>query len=646
MNYKKLYSIKILWPLSIAVMFAVIIFMIAYSYHLLATQASDAVAVNMAGRQRMLSQKMTKEILEYELVKESSLLKGIKKTVTLFDSSLNALKNGDASMGIENPPVSEDIKKELQLLEEEWKPFYDAVSTILEGGDPGSVSVALDYIRQHNISLLKQANALTQAFTLNAKDKIALFKEFLVFMFCAGFIFLCVVLWFTHTALRPLGRIVTSAFAIARGSFDQVVAPEGPQELRELAKAFNAFTASITGLLSTTTSQMGIQEDLKEMLGKSRDKILKFGELTVEYTGNINELSTQSAEDMNMLASSMNDMTTAANEISNSVAATAAKVADVREEAASASDTIARLAESSGRIGDIIQVINNIASQTNLLALNATIEAARAGEAGKGFAVVANEVKELARQTAEATTEITGMVETIQKETGGAVGAVNLIADKIEEVNDLSNTIASATEEQTATISEINFNIERATGAVQDVSSRITDMAEHATEFDLIRKDLSAIDTSMVFVVEEGRMLAGQFNVSPGLSDSIVASVSEQFKVKFLIHQHLQWKNGVIDGIIRGVRPAVQSDANRCGLGKFISQYRPSDRNVSALLEQLKPVHSELHAAVGVIGDMFDKGEDREAVMQFFTEKTVPLLEEVVGYLNRWISITSEKDMS
>lgn len=646
MDYKKIYSIKVLWPLSIAVMFAVISFMIVYSYHLLAVQSSDAAAVNMAGRQRMLSQKITKEILEYSLTRENSLLIGIKKTVTLFDNSLNALKNGDASMGIENPPVSEEIDKELQLLEKEWKPFYDAVRTILEGGGSGSVSsVEVDYIRQHNIPLLKQADALTHAFTINAESKISAFKRFLIFMFCVGFIFLCIMMWFTQTALLPLKRIVASAFAMARGSFDKIVAPEGPQELRELAEAFNAFTASITGFLSTFSSQLGIQEEVRGIVGKAGGKILKFGELNIEYTENIKKLSAQSAEDMNMLASSMNDMATAANEISNSVAETASKVAEAREQAVSASDTIARLAESSGRIGDIIQVINNIASQTNLLALNATIEAARAGEAGKGFAVVANEVKELARQTAEATTEITGMVETIQKETDVAVGAVNLIADKIAEVNDLSNTIASAIEEQTATISEINFNIERTTGAVQDVSSRITDIAEHAAEFDFIRKDLSLIDKSIVFMVDEGREIANQFNVSPGLAGTIIASVSEQFKIKFLIFQHLQWKNGVMEGIMRGMRPAVQSDANRCGLGQFISHYRPSDRNVAALIDQMKPVHAELHATVEVVGNMFDKGEDMETVMQFFTEKTMPLLEVVVGYLDRWISMTSEKDM-
>ena len=82
-------------------------------------------------------------------------------------------------------------------------------------------------------------------------------------------------------------------------------------------------------------------------------------------------------------------------------------------------------------VGEIVGLINDIASQTNLLALNATIEAARAGEAGKGFAVVASEVKQLANQTSHATDEIRAQIETMQKMTGGAVSAINTITQTI-----------------------------------------------------------------------------------------------------------------------------------------------------------------------------------------------------------------------
>ncbi len=117
--------------------------------------------------------------------------------------------------------------------------------------------------------------------------------------------------------------------------------------------------------------------------------------------------------------------------------------------------TILQLGASSQEIGNVIKVISSIAQQTNLLALNATIEAARAGDAGKGFAVVANEVKELAKQTAKATEDITNRIGAIQRDSKGAVDSIGGIASVIEKLNSISMAIAASIEEQTATTNEV-----------------------------------------------------------------------------------------------------------------------------------------------------------------------------------------------
>jgi len=142
--------------------------------------------------------------------------------------------------------------------------------------------------------------------------------------------------------------------------------------------------------------------------------------------------------------------------------------------------TVSKLGDSSTEIGQVIKVITSIAQQTNLLALNATIEAARAGEAGKGFAVVANEVKELAKETAKATEDISRKIEAIQADTKAAVDAIAEISGVINQVNGISNTIATAVEEQNATTNEMARNVSEAAAGSGEITKNIAGVAEAA----------------------------------------------------------------------------------------------------------------------------------------------------------------------
>jgi methyl-accepting chemotaxis protein len=162
-------------------------------------------------------------------------------------------------------------------------------------------------------------------------------------------------------------------------------------------------------------------------------------------------------------------------------AAEAARVAsDAVKIAGDTTCTVAKLGDSSTEIGQVIKVITSVAQQTNLLALNATIEAARAGEAGKGFAVVAHEVKELAKETAKATGDISRKIEALQSSTRGAVEAIARISAVINQINGFSTSIASAVEEQTATTDEIARNIGEAAQGSSQIAENIVSVAQAA----------------------------------------------------------------------------------------------------------------------------------------------------------------------
>src|SRR5579883_3084272 len=141
---------------------------------------------------------------------------------------------------------------------------------------------------------------------------------------------------------------------------------------------------------------------------------------------------------------------------------------------------VSKLGESSAEIGQVIKTITSIAQKTDLLALNATVEAARAGEVGAGFAVVANEVKELAKQTAAATEDISRKIEAIQTDAKSAVNAISTISGIISQVNQISATIAAAVEEQSATTSEMSRNLTDAAKGAGEVAQNINGVAQAA----------------------------------------------------------------------------------------------------------------------------------------------------------------------
>jgi methyl-accepting chemotaxis protein len=192
--------------------------------------------------------------------------------------------------------------------------------------------------------------------------------------------------------------------------------------------------------------------------------------------------SEEVSRNVQTVAAGTEEMTASIREIAKS-ASEAARVATQAVKAAETTNlTVGKLGESSAEIGKVIKVITSIAQQTNLLALNATIEAARAGEAGKGFAVVANEVKELAKETAKATEDISQKIEAIQSATRGAVSAIDEIRVIIHQISEIQHTIASAVEEQTATTNEMSRNVADAAKGATEIAQNISGVAEGAQE--------------------------------------------------------------------------------------------------------------------------------------------------------------------
>jgi len=238
--------------------------------------------------------------------------------------------------------------------------------------------------------------------------------------------------------------------------------------------------ANLNKTIKTVSDNAQALASASEELTTVSQQMSSNSEETATQSNVVAAASEQVSRNVATVAASAEEMSASIKEIAKN-ANDAAKVATEAVKAASETNkTVAKLGESSIEIGKVIKVITSIAQQTNLLALNATIEAARAGEAGKGFAVVANEVKELAKQTAAATEDISQKIEAIQGDTKGAVVAIDQISKIINQINDIQNTIASAVEEQTVTTNEIARNATEAAKGSTEISKNITNVSEAA----------------------------------------------------------------------------------------------------------------------------------------------------------------------
>jgi methyl-accepting chemotaxis protein len=227
--------------------------------------------------------------------------------------------------------------------------------------------------------------------------------------------------------------------------------------------------------------------ELSRYLGQASEEMTELSqnlsataEETATQAGVVSAASEQVSTSVQTVATGAEEMSASIREIAKSASEAARVAGSASAATGTATETVGRLGQSSTEIGHIVKLITAVAQQTNLLALNATIEAARAGEAGKGFAVVANEVKELAKATARATEDIQRQVEAIQGDTTSAVRAIEAIAQVIGSVNDISSTIAGAVEQQSATTSEMTRNVSEAARGTQEISNNIIGVAEAA----------------------------------------------------------------------------------------------------------------------------------------------------------------------
>ena len=316
-----------------------------------------------------------------------------------------------------------------------------------------------------------------------------------------------------HYVTNPLRMVADRMKDIARGEGDLTkrLDVQGKDEIGEVAEAFNTFGDKLQSMIRSIGGNVETLSASSQQLSQTADSMSAGTEETSAQAEVVSAGASQVSQNLQVVATATEGMTHSIKEIAVSanraaqVATTAVKVA--RE----TNSNVAQLGKSGAEIGQVVKVITSIAEQTNLLALNATIEAARAGEAGKGFAVVATEIKELARETARATEDISHKIEAIQGNTQASVAAIAKITEVVNQINDISNTIASAVEEQTATTNEIGRNISEAARGSREIAGNIAGMAQSAQSTSKSASDINVASRNLAQISVELAKMVGQF---------------------------------------------------------------------------------------------------------------------------------------
>jgi methyl-accepting chemotaxis protein len=319
------------------------------------------------------------------------------------------------------------------------------------------------------------------------------------------------------------------ARAIAGGNLIQAdMKISGRDELAELGEALNQMKESLHEVIrSIADTSTHVAVSSEELSATSQQISASTVETSAQATV-VSQATQKVSQNLQSVAIGAEQMTTTIQSIASNAHEAATIAIRAVETAHTATLAIGKLGQSSREIGDVIKLITSIAQQTKLLALNATIEAARAGEAGKGFAVVASEVKELARQTAKATEDISPKIAAIQNDTSHAVEAIGTISAIINQVNEISGTIATAVEEQSATTNEMMRNVADAAKASTEITQNIAGVAEAAQGTSTGAQESQKAANHLAEMAAQLHQLVEQFKISQQSGSAPAGTTSDR----------------------------------------------------------------------------------------------------------------------
>ncbi len=504
---------------------AVISAMILYISLTLDQQKSDGTVINIAGRQRMLTQKFTKEFyLAFQQAKMNGAAMdrgAMTKTGRLFDVSLKALRDGGETfldLGMSKPVQlpgtrTAGIREQLGQVEQHWQNLQKSVAEDIAEQNAQEKLLA---INKFSVKTLAAMNKAVGMFAGEADGKVQTMLANQKWIWGAAVFFSVLIAWLiAHAITVPLDQIVTSTRRIASGNLKKHPLGELSQdELGVLTRQVDEMRTSLTDVISSVqqnSQQMSHSSkhisNISNEIYDSSQRQEEGGQKVLVATDSLQQIATTVSEHIDLANQTAEEAGSYARDGVVVVHESIRELGSAVESVNATASKMEALHQATGQINEIIVSIHNIADQTNLLALNAAIEAARAGEQGRGFAVVAEEVRNLAGRTAKSTTQITELIQRLTNQVEESVSSMQQVVEKVHNSQEKSEQTVSVFEAMTDGINRTTSNTEQIAqynqqqmGQLGELHERLNQLvtvlavsAEKASSTSLVANDLHTI---------------------------------------------------------------------------------------------------------------------------------------------------------
>lgn len=501
---------------------------IGITFWTMSKQESDSVKINLAGRQRMFIQKMTKELNQQAsnprvTEKDEAIFQktrnDLMETVRLFDKTLRGLINGDDEQGL--PPASNsEFKIQLLKVKKIWSRFNEVANNGLR---KGFVDEEIEFFNENNIELLEEMDKAVTIYTKLSKEKFVFLKKMLLLFLFMSIFSMSMVLYYSRKMITiPLET--TSDFIVEiteNKDFSKQLPIEFEGEIGKLTKWFNAFITELNTLISKVKEIIldvnSIASEISATMEEQTAVSTEQSTAVLEITSTMEELSTTSTEIAGNAQSVVEVFSQALQASERGVTAVeeiSMKMEEINRDNQNNINEVVELGKKSKEISIIMEIINNIVDQTKLIAFNASIEASAAGETGKRFGVVATEIRRLADNVMESTVEIERKIDEIQQAINRLVIAsekgsirvqkgrelstqtVNVLKDMLsgaQSTAEAAKQISLATQQQKTANSQVVLSLKEISNGVNQSSDAIKQTSSAVQTLTKFSKDLKEI---------------------------------------------------------------------------------------------------------------------------------------------------------